>query len=71
MVLFSIIIENYKSQIKKASKQIFNYVADDWDNMNHNLFSYDFYPCLTSEDVEFIWDYIKTAYSQGFKSFYP
>ena len=71
MVLFSITTENLKPQIKKASKQIFNYVAGDWDNMNHYLFSYNFNPCLTSENVEFTWDYIKTAILKGSNLFIP
>lgn len=71
MVLFSITTENHNPQIKKASKQIFNYVAGDWDNTNHYLFSYDFNPCLTSENVEFIWDYIKTAILKGSNLFIP
>ena len=53
------------------SKQIFNYAASDWDNMCHYLFSYDFYPCLTSEDVEFIWDYIKAAIHNASSIFIP
>ena len=39
--------------------------------MNHCLFSHNFNPCLTSENVEFIWDYIKTAILKGSNLFIP
>ena len=54
MVLFSIITQNFKTKSDKVLNQIFNYAAGDWDNMNYYLFSYNFHPCLISQDVELI-----------------
>ena len=51
MVLFSIITQNLKTQTKKVTKIVFNYATGDWENMCHYLLSYDFYPCLMSQDV--------------------
>ena len=59
-----IIVFSTNTQIQKvytSSKLVFNYAAADLDNMNLYLSYYNYYPCLLSQDVEFIWDYIKTA----------
>ena len=45
----------------KDPKLIYNYAAADWDGMNIYFTNYNFYSCFQSQDVEFIWDFIKTA----------
>ena len=40
---------------------IFDYSKTDFDQARSYLWSCDFYPCLSTDDIEFIWTYIKAA----------
>ena len=71
MVFLSVFIQNDETHTKKVSKQVFNFAAADWDSMCHYLLSYNFYPCLISLDIEFIWDYIKAAICTASDLFIP
>ena len=69
-----IIVFSTNTQIQKvytSSKLVFNYAAADWDSMNLYLSHYNYYPCLLSQDVEFIWDYIKTAIHNASNLYIP
>ena len=49
----------------------FNFKKADLSSICSFLFEYDFQPCFSSKDVDFVWQYIKQAISQSVNLFVP
>ena len=61
------------SQSKSPSmpKFIHNYANADWDGMNSFFLCYNFHPCLASQDVKYVWKYLKEAINTAIGLFVP
>ena len=52
-------------------KFIRDYSKVNWDGMNLFFTNYNFLPCLISQDVEYIWDYLKEAINTAIEIYVP
>ena len=59
--MISLLIEHTLSKPTTTHKQRLDYKNANWKDMNHFLSQYDFTLALNSDNIEFIWFYLKTA----------
>ena len=55
----------------QSSLSFLNYASADYLGMFDYLLDWDFAPCLSSQDVEFIWSHIKSAIITAIDKFVP
>jgi len=66
-----LLIEHTLSKPTTTHKQRLDYSNANWEDMNHFLSQYDFTLALNSDNIEFIWFYLKTAVNSAINLYIP
>jgi len=62
-------ISSHDSNFKATP--ILNFSRGNYDNLCNHLYNSDFTPCLMSEDIEFVWEYLSNTIRDALPHFIP
>ena len=70
IVLFTLSL-SFCSTNKSSKAFIYDYSKADWSSLCSDLMNFDFTPCFTSTNVEYVWSFIKNTISNSVNKFVP